>query len=229
MLDREWLKEREEWLKERESAREEKRRRIHVVLCCCSFSLLPLFSLLPSHFSFLSSLQVRASIDQFSHTMAEQARLDVEGYHLDLLNYNFRSWSAVKFPRTIFTTQSIIIETFEDGELISDLMALSSGSVQRKNGVKPTEITPQLAEFIVTTGETLYLKMLLVDNLMHADLHPGNILLDTTTDPEHPMLSLVDAGMVAQLDEEVSSGIFHGIESASSTLLSFLSLSNYLF
>ena len=29
----------------------------------------------------------------------------------------------------------------------------------------------------MTRGEDLYLKMLLVDNLMHADLHPGNILL----------------------------------------------------
>lgn len=30
------------------------------------------------------------------------------------------------------------------------------------------------AHFIVSRGEDTYLKMLLVDNLMHADLHPGN-------------------------------------------------------
>jgi len=35
-----------------------------------------------------------------------------------------------------------------------------------------------LAHFVVTRGEDLYLKMLLLDGLMHADLHPGNILLD---------------------------------------------------
>lgn len=33
------------------------------------------------------------------------------------------------------------------------------------------------AHFVVTRGEDVYLKMLLQDNLMHADLHPGNILL----------------------------------------------------
>ncbi|GKY91355.1 hypothetical protein MPSEU_000107700 [Mayamaea pseudoterrestris] len=89
-----------------------------------------------------------------------------------------------------------------------------------------------LAEFIVTTGLGLYLKMLLVDGLMHADLHPGNILIDvgrtkqrqhlyneglevadaaatvdTTTRKRGSFLgiSLVDAGMVAQLTEEESS------------------------
>ena len=34
-----------------------------------------------------------------------------------------------------------------------------------------------IAHFIVTTGQDIYLKMLLQDNLMHADLHPGNILI----------------------------------------------------
>lgn len=34
-----------------------------------------------------------------------------------------------------------------------------------------------LAHFIVTRGEALYMKMLLEDNFMHADLHPGNILV----------------------------------------------------
>jgi len=125
-----------------------------------------------------------------------QARLDVEGHHLDLLNWHFRSWPTVNFPRTIFSSQAIVIETFEEGELISDLMALSSLSRTRKSN---TTITPKLAQFIVTTGESLYLKMLLVDNLMHADLHPGNILLDASR-PNNPMLSLVDAGMVAELD-----------------------------
>ena len=35
-----------------------------------------------------------------------------------------------------------------------------------------------VAHFIVTRGEDLYLKMLLQDGLMHSDLHPGkpNIL-----------------------------------------------------
>ncbi len=140
-------------------------------------------------------LSVKSSIDQFSHTMAEQARLDVEAYHLDLLNWNFRGWKELSFPRTIFSSQSVIIETFEKGEIVSDLMGLFNAKI--------SAVTPDLARFIVTTGESLYLKMLLVDNLMHADLHPGNIMIDASVEGD-PRMTLVDAGMVAELTEEES-------------------------
>ncbi|GMI21178.1 hypothetical protein TrCOL_g1894 [Triparma columacea] len=151
-------------------------------------------------------LSVRSSIEQFSHTMAEQARLDVEGYHLDLLNYNFRGWPRVNFPRTIYATQTIVIESFETGEVVGDLLKGLSSSDNR--------VSPQLASFIVTLGESLYLKMLLVDNLMHADLHPGNILVDMTGLEEDKFkLTLVDAGMVAQLNEAESMN-FIGLLSA---------------
>ena len=53
------------------------------------------------------------------------------------------------------------------------------------------------------SGEDVYLKMLLVDNLMHADLHPGNILVHTPTG-RPPVLSLIDLGMVARLTRDES-------------------------
>jgi hypothetical protein len=40
---------------------------------------------------------------------------------------------------------------------------------QRRRALRP-ELTYELAHFIVATGEDVYLKMLLVDQLMHADL-----------------------------------------------------------
>jgi len=52
-----------------------------------------------------------------------------------------------------------------------------------------------LHQYIVTRGEDLYLKMLMVDHLMHTDLHPGNIIVEPAT----PALVLVDAGMVSCL------------------------------
>lgn len=39
------------------------------------------------------------------------------------------------------------------------------------------QLDPQLGHFIVTRGEDMWLKMVLNDGLLHADLHPGNILV----------------------------------------------------
>lgn len=148
----------------------------------------------------LSWLRVRDSIEQFSHTMAAQAHLHVEAHHLEVLNYNFRHWDAVKFPSPLFACSSVIIETYEKGEICTSLIdkydslannqhfqespivievgnEVHSGANEGSEGGH--KLMPvRLSKFIITTGLSLYLKMLLVDNLMHADLHPGNIMLD---------------------------------------------------
>ena len=85
----------------------------------------------------------------------------------------------------------MLLETFEPGELVSTytIDKIVGG------GSGGATLPRRVARFVVTRGEDLYLKMLLVDNLMHADLHPGNILLHA---PPHadPTLVLIDAGMV---------------------------------
>ena len=203
-------------------------------------------------------LRLRESVDQFSHTMAAQAHLQVEGHHLEVLNYNFREWPKVGFPRPFYASSAVIIETFEPGQIVTDVLdhydemaeKMNNGqaNVQETNPDLPPlpempsgtrveghDLVPlSISHFIVTTGVGLYLKMLLVDNLMHADLHPGNILLDLhrTTSKTVPHdektvavrnskqhkqgtsnnygITLVDAGMVAQLTEYEGS-VFIGL------------------
>lgn len=236
----------------------------------------------------LSYLQVRSSVEQFSHTMAAQAHLNVEAHHLEVLNHNFRHFDDVGFPRPLVASAAVIIETFERGRIVTDIIdkydemaavarrktegGIKSGRMtveeaeedgEDERGMQVVEssgsgggagyeiIPMELAKFIVTNGLTIYLKMLLVDNLMHADLHPGNIMLDVQNEaneegevesaarsltpvgghsgPSNKAVSgslsrgmvtskrkkqshgkfrghftLVDAGMVAQLDEEES-------------------------
>ena len=88
-------------------------------------------------------------------------------------------------------SHAVLLETFEPGELVSTytIDKIVGG------GSGGATLPRHVARFVVTRGEDLYLKMLLVDNLMHADLHPGNILLYA---PPHadPTLVLIDAGMV---------------------------------
>ena len=140
----------------------------------------------------LEWLKLSETMSQFSATIASQTDLGVEGRHLYLFNHYFRRWNGVSFPKPIILTDSILVESFEFGESVDKYT-----KVLKCNGKIGTKITDigldeksiemerlaeafrqcDLAHFIVTTGEDTYLKMLLQDNLMHADLHPGNILI----------------------------------------------------
>ncbi|EEC46014.1 predicted protein, partial [Phaeodactylum tricornutum CCAP 1055/1] len=153
----------------------------------------------------LSWLRIRESVEQFSHTMAAQAYLHVEAHHLEVLNYNFRSWPHVRFPHPFYASSAVIMETFEQGQICTEIFDMY-------DDVQGHELIPlKMAQFLVTNGVALYLKMLLVDNLMHADLHPGNIMVDChfMSDPNQKLgkfrIALVDAGMVAQLTDKESS------------------------
>lgn len=125
----------------------------------------------------LEWLKLSETMTQFSSTIASQTKLDVEGRHLFLFNHYFRRWKGVTFPTPIILTESILVESFEYGESVAHYAdSLSGKSVgDAAEALKRSS----LAHFIVTTGEDTYLKMLLQDNLMHADLHPGNILVQS--------------------------------------------------
>jgi aarF domain-containing kinase len=164
----------------------------------------------------LDWLNLSESMIQFSHTIASQTDLEVESYHLHLFEENFRGWKVFNFPKPILTRKSIIIESFLPGDHVSSLIDLVK---QRSDGKYPLQLL-DAAHFIVTRGEDLYLKMLIQDNLMHADMHPGNIFLqlipkksvdDSLKDIDkywmfnkqymNYEIGLVDAGMVAILTE----------------------------
>lgn len=157
-------------------------------------------------------LHVKDSVSQFSHTMAAQAHLNVEAHHLEVLNHNFGSWNHVQFPRPFFASSGMIIESFETGRVCTDVLdEFDEEAESRGMPGKGHDLIPlNMAQFLVTNGVSMYLKMLLVDNIMHADLHPGNIMIDIMQSENESIesakfrIALVDAGMVAQLTEEES-------------------------
>lgn len=176
----------------------------------------------------LEWISLSESMIQFSVTIASQVHLDIEGRHLHLFNHNFRSTAGVVFPKPIILTPSILVESFEKGDSVAKFInSISSMREQMKSShashtsrasdndkkqsmdIQHAHIealeNSRLSQFIVTRGENAYLKMLLHDNLMHADLHPGNILIQSTGDggsggsKKGYNIVLVDAGMVAKL------------------------------
>jgi aarF domain-containing kinase len=185
----------------------------------------------------LEWLKLSETMSQFSATIASQTDLEVEGRHLYLFNHYFKKWSSVSFPKPIILTGSILVESFEFGDSVdkytktitcdvkSQAVRDSSSdvkSVRKQDDISRTEMIRKcdLAHFIVTAGEDTYLKMLLQDNLMHADLHPGNILIQqhsagkalarngvdsTSIGSEKPLVALNSAPAPLSIPEVVSS------------------------
>jgi aarF domain-containing kinase len=70
-----------------------------------------------------------------------QLDLSIEARHLDRFNRNFRHWRHVTFPKPLhpLVTPSVLVETFEEGRLISY-------DVNQDAPAKPTEWRITLAE-----------------------------------------------------------------------------------
>merc|ERR1712008_133850 len=142
----------------------------------------------------LRFLHLRTSVAQFSHALAGQARLDIEAQNLVEMQRNFgsRRWQDVRIPRPFFAAPAVIIETLEEGQSI---------------GEAKDKLSRGVAQWVVHRGQDVYLKMLLMDGFMHADLHPGNLFIDTTKIHDVAAeLVLVDLGLVARLsvDEQMN-------------------------
>ncbi|CAN0181351.1 unnamed protein product [Ectocarpus sp. 6 AP-2014] len=171
----------------------------------------------------LKWMNLGPSMEQFSNTMSAQTDLVLEAKHLNEFNLNFNgeAWSDCAFPTVIHCVEDVLVETFEEGIVVAEyakLFAKTSRdknvglwergltkllgrpSRQRENSLEGEKPDPALGHFIVTRGEDMWLKMVLNDGLLHADLHPGNILVHAPKDgTSAPRLVLVDAGMVAKL------------------------------
>ena len=166
----------------------------------------------------LEWLDVRSLVGQFGASLSSQVRLDVEAHHLKRAARHFAPWRDVGIPSVRFASEAVLIESFVTGRTVGGYVdRLAASGANAANTAANAANAPDAAavvldleqrSYIVRRGVDIYLKMLLVDNLMHADLHPGNILFDTAArrGGGQPRLSLVDFGLVATLSREEQHG-----------------------
>uniref|UniRef100_A0A3Q1CIA9 ABC1 atypical kinase-like domain-containing protein n=1 Tax=Amphiprion ocellaris TaxID=80972 RepID=A0A3Q1CIA9_AMPOC len=104
-------------------------------------------------------------VGEFEKLMTKQIDLRFEARNIEHFRENFRDVEYVKFPTPLrpFVTRTILVETFEESEPISTYL----------NSEIPKEVKQRIARMGVDT----LLKMVFVDNFVHGDLHPGNILV----------------------------------------------------
>ena len=109
-------------------------------------------------------LSLPDEVDQFASMMLLQLDLRIEAANLLMFRKHFRPRTTAWFPYpyTDFTTRQVLVEEFAQGIPLADFMENGGGVFQSE---------------IANEGLDAFLRMLLIDNFVHADLHPGNIMV----------------------------------------------------
>jgi len=130
-------------------------------------------------------------VREFSVRVREEMDFRAEAEHIASFQKNFAADSRVRTPRVYqnFTRQRVLVMEWVEGDKVDRLSErFASGELQ--------------FERIMRTLTETYLRMLLRDGFLHADPHPGNILVE-----KDGTLVLLDWGMAVQLSRSTRENI----------------------
>lgn len=133
-------------------------------------------------------LSLPDEVEQFGEMMRLQLDLRIESANLIMFRKKFkdRTTAWFPFPYAEHSTRQVLVEEFAQGIPLAAFLEDGGGVFQQE---------------IADEGLDAFLHMLLIDNFVHADLHPGNIMVRFYK-PEQIDLSL---GRQKQSDSPVHS------------------------
>jgi ubiquinone biosynthesis protein len=122
-------------------------------------------------------------IEEFERSLARELDYRREAVSLTELSRNLESFDRLMVPAPIegLTTGRVLTMEHVDGTKVTDLSGLAQLDID--------------GDALVDQLFRAYLKQMLSDGFVHADPHPGNVLLT----PDH-RLALIDVGMVVRLE-----------------------------
>jgi predicted unusual protein kinase regulating ubiquinone biosynthesis (AarF/ABC1/UbiB family) len=131
-------------------------------------------------------------VREFSVRVREEMDFRDEAAHIALFHKHFGKDRRVRAPRVhdAFTRRRVLVMEWVSGDKVDHLAPR----------VARGEIDPR---HLMDTLTELYLRMLMVEGFMHADPHPGNILVESDG-----TLVFLDWGMVVQLSRTTRDRIF---------------------
>lgn len=124
-------------------------------------------------------LRLLEVVNLIAETANSELNMQMEAAASDKLRYNCRDQDGVYIPKVFweYTTNSVFVSEWIDGNKIEDC---------------DIEIRKHLAQKLAF----LFFRQAYVDGFFHADIHPGNIIVDKTQ-----RLVLIDFGMFSYLPE----------------------------
>ncbi len=125
-------------------------------------------------------------VAEFEYTLLDELDLQREAANASQLRRNFIDSTTMYVPKTYWNyvrTNVIVMERIH-GTRISDKLVLQQLNCDLK----------KLAE----NGVEMFFTQVFRDNFFHADLHPGNLFVDTTF-PQNPKFIVVDFGIMGSL------------------------------
>jgi predicted unusual protein kinase regulating ubiquinone biosynthesis (AarF/ABC1/UbiB family) len=129
---------------------------------------------------------------EFERRINEELDLRKEAAHTEQFRRIFADDPRVRAPRVVddLTRQRVLVTEFVHGQKVDRLQpAFSAGTVS-------------FSTMMETLTET-YLRMMMVDGFLHADPHPGNILVQ-----DDGTIVFLDFGMVVQVSRDTRERIF---------------------
>ena len=125
-------------------------------------------------------------VREFEMVVFDELNMQREAANASLLRRNFLNSSELYIPEVYwqYCKQRVLVMERVSGLRSGDIESL------RKHGVDLKKLA--------RTGVRVFYAQVFRDNLFHADMHPGNILVDAT-DPDNASFIAMDFGIVASL------------------------------
>jgi ubiquinone biosynthesis protein len=124
-------------------------------------------------------------ITEFVNAIGEQTDLRIEAAHAVRFRANFSDRSDVTFPEVYadYSAERVLTMQFVRGTKIDAL---------------PTDVSPDRRKQLAETIRLAFLKMCFEDGFVHADLHPGNMVMQ-----DDGRLAIFDTGLAKLLHDDV--------------------------